>query len=82
MNVAVAIAADRLPGVRVDLDRVIPETGDLNRLLARVDEVILAGSMSERTEAVIRRETSGLGAREARALAVGLGLGGPEFQVQ
>jgi hypothetical protein len=38
--------------------------------------------MSERTQSVIRREVAGLPAPEARALAVGLGLGGPEFQLQ
>jgi uncharacterized protein (DUF1800 family) len=82
MNVAVAIAAGKLPGVRVDLDRLIPETTDADGLVRRVDQVLLAGSMSERTGSVIRREIADLRPREARALAVGLVLGGPEFQVQ
>jgi uncharacterized protein (DUF1800 family) len=82
MNLAVALAAGRLPGVAVDLDRVIPVTEDFDSLLDRVDRVILAGTMSDRTTEVIRREVSMLPAREARTLAVGLGLGGPEFQVQ
>lgn len=82
MNVAVAIAAGKLPGVHVDLDRVVPETADPDALVRRVDETLLAGSMSPRTVSVIRREIGDLGPREARALAVGLVLGGPEFQLQ
>ena len=82
MNVAVAIAAGKLPGVQVDLDRVVPQTADQDALVRRVDETLLAGSMSPRTVSVIRREIGDLGPREARALAVGLVLGGPEFQLQ
>ncbi len=82
MNVAVAIAAGKLPGVQVDLDRVVPQTADPDALVRRVDETLLAGSMSPRTVSVIRREIGDLGPREARALAVGLVLGGPEFQLQ
>jgi uncharacterized protein (DUF1800 family) len=82
MNVAVAIAAGKLPGVDVDLDRVVPETAHADALVERVDQALLAGSMSPRTVSVIRREIADLGPREARALAVGLVLGGPEFQLQ
>ncbi|HUK62841.1 MAG TPA: DUF1800 family protein, partial [Dongiaceae bacterium] len=82
MNVAVALAADRLPGVAVDLESLIPATEDVDALIGGVDRVLLTGFMSQRTRAVIRREVAGLPARRARALAVGLTLGGPEFQVQ
>jgi len=82
MNVAVAIAAGKLPGVEVDLDKVIPETSSADALLSRLNEALLAGTMSPRTDAVIRREIADLPPREARAFAVGLVLGGPEFQVQ
>ena len=82
MNVAVALAAGKQPGVTVDLDAVIPVTDDIDALVDRVDRALLAGAMSERTSNVIRREIEGLAPRQARALAVGLGLGGPEFQVQ
>jgi uncharacterized protein (DUF1800 family) len=82
MNVAVAIAAGRLPGVTVDLDSLVPVTNDLDQLLDRVDRGLLSGFMSERTESVIRREVAGLPPVEARAFAVGLGLGGPDFQLQ
>jgi hypothetical protein len=48
-----------------------------------VNERLLAGSMSDRTRAVIldqlREVTDPL---QARALAVGLAIGGPEFQRQ
>jgi len=82
MNVAVAIAADRLPGVTVDLDAVVPVTDGAEQLLERVDRGLLSGLMSERTQSVIRREIAGLPPPQARALAVGLGLGGPDFQLQ
>jgi uncharacterized protein (DUF1800 family) len=82
MNVAVALAAGRLPGVVVDLDAVIPATGEPEVLLDRVGRTLLGGSIPERTAGVIRREVSGLAPRDARALAVGLSLGGPEFQTQ
>jgi uncharacterized protein (DUF1800 family) len=82
MNVAVTIAAGRMPGVSVDLETVVPATDNADQLLDRVDRGLLSGLMSERTQSVIRREVAGLPAPEARALAVGLGLGGPEFQLQ
>jgi uncharacterized protein (DUF1800 family) len=82
MNVAVAIAAGRLPGVTVDLDPVVPVTNDVGELLDRVDRGLLCGLMSERTQSVIRREVAGLPPPQARSLAVGLSLGGPDFQLQ
>jgi len=82
MNVAVAIAAGRLPGVTVDLDAVVPVTDGAEQLLESVDRGLLSGLMSERTQSVIRREVAGLPPPQARALAVGLGLGGPDFQLQ
>lgn len=82
MNVAVALAAGRLPGVVVDLDAVIPATNEADVLLERVGRTLLGRSMPERTAVIIRREVAGLAPREARALAVGLSLGGPEFQTQ
>jgi uncharacterized protein (DUF1800 family) len=83
MSFAVALAAGRLPGVVVDLDRVAPATLDLDRLIGAIDWTILGGRMSGNTKAVIRRETSELSdPGSARALAVGLTLGGPEFQRQ
>src|SRR5438128_6763012 len=83
MNAAVAIAAGRLPGAAVDLDSLVPATADRDALVAAVNEAILAGTMSEHTKTVIRDQLSDVSdPRQARALAIGLALGGPDFQRQ
>jgi uncharacterized protein (DUF1800 family) len=83
MNAAVALAAGRLPGVTSALDAIIPATADREHLIAAVDEKLLHGSMSENTKAVISRHMSDIGdPLAARALAIGLAIGGPEFQRQ
>jgi len=61
---------------------VIPVTEDHDALLARLDQVLLSGFMSERTGSVILKEIGDLPPERARTTAVGLVLGGPEFQVQ
>jgi uncharacterized protein (DUF1800 family) len=83
MNVAVALAANRLPGVHVDLDAVLPVTTDHAALVDAVDRLILGGRMSEQTRRVIREQLADVrDPVQARALSVGLALGGPEFQKQ
>ena len=83
MNAAVAIAAGRLPGATVNLDSLVPATGDRDALVAAVNDRILAGTMSEHTKAVIRDQLSDISdPKQARALAIGLALGGPDFQRQ
>ena len=83
MNAAVAIAAGRLPGATVDLDALVPATADRDALVAAVNDRILAGTMSEHTKAVIRDQLSDVSdPQQARALAIGLALGGPDFQRQ
>jgi uncharacterized protein (DUF1800 family) len=83
MTVAVALAAGRLPGVQVDLDRLVPATEDQVRLLDSLDQGVLGGRMSARTREVLTGEIRDLGDPEAaRQLAVGLVLGSPEFQRQ
>ena len=83
MNVAVALAAGRLPGVTVDLDSVIAPTTDRDTLVARVDRAILAGQGSEHTLRVIRHQIDDIeSATQARTFAVGLALGSPDFQRQ
>ena len=82
MNVAVALAAGRLPGVAVNLDAIVPVTSDSDSLVDHVDQALLSGEMKPRTAAVIRREIDGLPPAQARALAAGLGLGGPDFQMR
>ncbi|MES2124724.1 MAG: DUF1800 domain-containing protein [Gemmatimonadota bacterium] len=83
MNFAVALAAGRLPGVRVDLDRVLPLATSHEALVDAVNANVLGGGMSPRTRETILRELADIAnPRDARALAVGLALGGPEFQRQ
>src|SRR5256884_331856 len=83
MNAAVALATGRLPGVTVSLDSIVPATPDAERLIAQANAAVLGGTMSEHTKAVIRRQLSDASdPAQARALAVGLAIGGPEFQRQ
>jgi len=82
MNAAVALASGKLPGVTVVLDSIV-SAGDPDQLIGAVNEKILSGTMSENTKQVLRRELAGVGdPAQARALAVGLAIGGPEFQRQ
>jgi uncharacterized protein (DUF1800 family) len=83
MNLAVALAANRLPGVAVNLDRILPAHADHDQLVESVNQVILGGKMTEQTRSVIKSELGELrDPAAARALAVGLAIGGPEFQRQ
>ncbi len=83
MNAAVALAAGRLPGVTVSLDSIVPAAQDAERLIAQANAAVLGGTMSEHTKAVIRHQISDVGdPLQARALAIGLAIGGPEFQRQ
>jgi len=82
MNAAVALASGKLPGVTVALDSIV-SAGDPDQLIGAVNEKILSGTMSENTKQVLRHELAGIGdPAQARALAVGLAIGGPEFQRQ
>jgi len=83
MTFAVALASNRLPGVTVQLDQLVPATADHEALLDAVNRSVLGGGMSERTRRTILQELRDLtDPRTARAMAVGLALGGPEFQRQ
>jgi uncharacterized protein (DUF1800 family) len=83
MNAAVALAAGRLPGVTANLDAVVPLTADRSQLTDLVNARVLAGTMTDHTRDVIRRQLADVGDPVmARALAVGLAIGGPEFQRQ
>ena len=83
MNVAVGLAAGRLPGAEVDLDRIVPLTTHHAQLVDAVDGLVLSGTMSPRTRTVILEQLQDIrDPAQARALAVGLALGGPEFQRQ
>ena len=83
MNAAVALAAGRLPGAAVALDSVAPDTVDVQHLIAAIDDGILGGTMSQNTKRVISEQLSDVkDPVQARALAIGLAIGGPEFQRQ
>src|SRR5437867_869619 len=83
MNAAVALAAGRLPGAVATLDSVAPDTVDVQHLIAAIDDGILGGAMSENTKRVISSQLSDVtDPVQARALAIGLAIGGPEFQRQ
>jgi uncharacterized protein (DUF1800 family) len=83
MNVAMMLAANRLPGVSVDLDRILPVTSDHAALVAAVDRLVTGGTMSARTRQVIQEQLAGItNPAQARAFALGLAIGGPEFQRQ
>ncbi|HEY2805566.1 MAG TPA: DUF1800 domain-containing protein [Gemmatimonadales bacterium] len=83
MNVAMGIATGRLPGIDVDLEPVVPMTGDKDALVAEVNTAILAGMASPNTLRVIRQQIDDINdPSAARAMAVGLALGSPEFQRQ
>src|SRR5262249_41732406 len=58
MNVAVALAAGRLPGVTVDLDPLVPVSDDPEQVLDRVDRVLLSGEMTQHSREVIRRQVA------------------------
>jgi uncharacterized protein (DUF1800 family) len=83
MNAAVALAAGRLPGVTADLDATIPATDDHSQLVDLVNQRLLGGTMSTHTRTVILEQLTDINDPiQARALAVGLAIGGPEFQRQ
>ena len=83
MNMAVGLAAGRLPGVTIALDSLVPATDDANALIETVDVRLLGGILTPHSDDVLRREVAAV--RDpvaARALVIGLALGGPEFQRQ
>ena len=83
MNVAMALVSNKLPGIAVDLDGVVSMSGTIDALIDAIDQRVLAGQMTERTREVIRHELEEVADPAARRmLAIGLAIGGPEFQRQ
>ena len=83
MNFAMQLAANRLPGVTVRLDEVLPATSSQAELIGAVDRLVLGGRMSARTRKVIEAQLADVTEpAQARILALGLAIGGPEFQRQ
>src|SRR6267378_4497317 len=74
MNAAIAIAKECSS---------IPAIDDHARLLNVIDDKLLAGTMSAHTRSVILEQLSDItDPEQARVMAVGLALGGPDFQKQ
>jgi len=83
MNIAMGLAAGRLPGTAVNLDAVVPLVTDRDELVARVNAAVLGGQASANTLRVLRQQIDDVNdARQARTMVVGLALGSPEFQRQ
>lgn len=83
MNLAMALATGRLPGVTVDLDRIVAVTANREALLDAIDRELFGGRLSARTRAVIAAEVADIRDPQLlRATAIGLALGGPDFQRQ
>jgi uncharacterized protein (DUF1800 family) len=83
MNAAVALAAGKLPGVTVTVDSGLGAAASPDDIVTVVDREILDGTMSENTKQVIKRQLADIpDPRQGRVLAIGLALGGPEFQRQ
>jgi len=80
VNIGLALASGRLPGVTTDLDAVVP-LGTLDDMIQAANATILGGTASRHTLEVMRERTREVPApRDQRALIVGLALGSPEFQ--
>src|SRR5436189_674106 len=61
----------------------IPTIDDHGQLVDVIDQKLLAGTMSEHTRSVILEQLTDINdPAQARAMAVGLALGGPDFQKQ
>ncbi len=83
MNLAMALVAGRVPGAQPDLDAICPADAGAEAVVAAVNRNLFAGGLSERTRKVILREAGEPPAgADPRSFAVGLALGGPEFQRQ
>ncbi len=82
-NFAIQLASGHMPGVTVDLDRVAPLTEDHAQLVEAVNHAVLGGAMTDHTRGVILQELTDItDPQAARALAVGMAIGSPEFQHQ
>jgi uncharacterized protein (DUF1800 family) len=81
LNVAMALAAGRLPGVRPGVP--VHTEGDAGELVATVNTAILSGAGGAETLRVMReRAAASPTEAAARAVVLGLALGSPEFQRQ
>ena len=79
MNFGVALAANRIPGTRVDLTPITKENKDKRKLVELSLTTILAGEVSATTKETLLKQVN---EADPVAKVVGLILGTPEFQRQ
>jgi hypothetical protein len=82
MNIAMGLAAGRAPGTRVNLEALVPASGDLDATIAAANRAILNETASGNTLRTMESQTRDLEPAAARVMIVGLALGSPEFQKQ
>jgi hypothetical protein len=94
LNFALALAAGKLPGVKVDNGDILPSAiagknvetvsaaADPEKELEMLEEALLAGKVSAQTHDSIRKQLNKVGPAKNVdfVLAEGLLLGSPEFQ--
>jgi uncharacterized protein (DUF1800 family) len=82
MNFGLALAANRIPGTRVDLTQTVKSTTDKSKLVDETLRTILAGEVSTATRETLLKQMGDLERADSIAKIVGLILGTPEFQRQ
>jgi uncharacterized protein (DUF1800 family) len=83
MNVALGLAAGRLPGVSADLDQITPPSDDIETMINTVNAKLLSGIATNNTLKTMRDQAADLPSADMkRAMIIGLALGSPEFQRQ
>jgi uncharacterized protein (DUF1800 family) len=76
LNFALDLAGGRIPGIRVDAEKLAPGAADAESYMADAAQSLLPNGVTPTTREVVHREASGL---DAPRIA-GLLLGSPEFQ--
>jgi len=76
LNFAFDLAGGRIPGLRLDAQKLAPRAADTDSYLDDAAGVLLPSGVSESTRTVVHRESSGLDAPKI----AGLLIGSPEFQ--
>ncbi|MGZ7081204.1 MAG: DUF1800 family protein, partial [Thermoanaerobaculia bacterium] len=85
LNFALALAANKVPGVRSDVASLIPATGDTSRAVPALATALTGGDLTEATRATIAHSMDERKSEDPRGntpLIAGLILGSPEFQRQ
>ena len=82
MNFGVALAANRIPGTRVDLAKLAGEKTDKRRMIDESLKTILAGEVSTATRETLLKQVGDIDGSDPITKVVGLILGTAEFQRQ